>query len=91
MTRPRFEVENSKVRIKTFGGGKRSGTRDESGPRKMTVGCVIRIVPRRKSVSQAVIEEITNARTEIVVDKGSVMIKVPSAKHRLIAPPRGHA
>jgi hypothetical protein len=76
-TRPLFDVETRRVRIYTYGGGLASRTREASGPRKMTVGWVILSVPRRKSVSHAVADEIARARIEIVVATGSAMINGP--------------
>ena len=58
MTRPRLDVEKSSVRRKTLGGGASSCERGKSGPKKITVGCVIFTVPRRKSVNHAVVADI---------------------------------
>ena len=44
-----------------------------SGPRKITVGCVILTVPRRNKVSHAVTEEMLRARIETVIEMGSAM------------------
>ncbi len=43
-----------------------------SGPKKMTVGCVILTVPRRNRVNHAVSVEMASDRTEIVNGMGSV-------------------
>ena len=67
MTRPRFEVEKRSVRRKTF------DERSESGPQKMTVGCVILTVPRRKRVSHEVTAEIARARKETVIERVKVL------------------
>src|SRR5258708_6070665 len=73
MTRPRFDVEQRSVRRNTFGSELSSGARGVSGPKKMTVGCVIFTVPRRKRVSQAVTDETPSASTEIAMEAGSVI------------------
>jgi hypothetical protein len=73
MTRPRFAVATNNVRRKIFGIGLSLRSRGVSGPKKMTVGCVIFKVPRRKSVSQATVadtnKETTEIRTEIIYSK----------------------
>src|ERR1017187_10122809 len=45
--RPRFDVENRRVRRKTLGNGVSRFERGVSGPNKMTVGWLILTVPRR--------------------------------------------
>src|ERR1035441_10650040 len=62
--RPRFDVENRRVRRKTLGNGVSRFERGVSGPKKMTVGWLILTVPRRKRVSQAVTDEMASARTD---------------------------
>jgi hypothetical protein len=74
MTRPRFEVAKSRDRRKTFGNGT-SWRGPESGPKKMTVGCVIFTVHRRKSVSHAVTAETESANTDIVAENGSTICR----------------
>jgi hypothetical protein len=63
--RPRFDVENSGVRRKTFGNDLILLDLGPSGPKKITVGWVILTVPRRNKVNQAVIAEIARASAEI--------------------------
>jgi hypothetical protein len=63
ITRPRFEVEKSKHLKNIFGDDFLSLPRGASGPKNITVGCVILIVPRRNKVSQAVVADIANAST----------------------------
>jgi hypothetical protein len=62
--RSRLDVEKRRVRKKTLGRGVSSRPRDVSGPKKITVGCVILIVPRRKRISRAVTDETASARTD---------------------------
>jgi hypothetical protein len=73
ITRPRFEVENNKVRRYTFGNGVSECERGVSGPKKITVGWVIFTVPRRKRVSQAVTAETARDRVEIAMETGSTI------------------
>jgi hypothetical protein len=73
ITRPRFDVENNNVRRYTFGGATRSRERGVSGPKKMTVGCVIMTLPRRNSVNYAVTDETARARVEMVIVSGSAI------------------
>jgi hypothetical protein len=73
MTCPRFDVENNNVRRYTFGSARWSRERGVSGPKKMTVGCVILTVPRRNSVNHAVTVETLRANAEMVIDSGSAM------------------
>jgi hypothetical protein len=47
--------------------------RDVSGPRKITVGCVIFTVPRRNNVSHAVTLETPSARIETGIEIGSAI------------------
>lgn len=65
MTRPRLDVEKSNVRKYILGAAVPSD--EESGPKKIKVGWVILIVPRLR-VSHKVIAEMTNAKTEIVLE-----------------------
>jgi hypothetical protein len=62
---PRFEVENNNVRKKTFGSVLPLSSLGPSGPKKITVGCVILTVPRRNRVSHAVTAERPSASAEI--------------------------
>ncbi len=71
--RPRFDVAKSKVRRKTLGRGGSSRERGLSGPKNMTVGCVILTVPRRKSVNHAVTADTHRANTEIVTEIAAVI------------------
>jgi hypothetical protein len=73
MTRPRFDVENNNARRYTFGSATWSRERGVSGPKKMTVGCVILTVPRRNNVNHAVTVETLRANAEMVIDSGSAM------------------
>jgi len=73
MTRPLLDVENNRVRRKTFGREGSFGERGGSGPKNITVGCVIFTVPRRQSVSQAFTAEMPKASTEIAIETGSTM------------------
>jgi len=50
------------------------GERGISGPRKITVGCVIFTVPRRNRVSHAVADETARARIETVIEMGSAIV-----------------
>ncbi len=72
-TRPRFAVAKSRVRRKTLGRGGSSREVGLSGPKNMTVGCVILTVPRRKSVNHAVTADMHRAKTEIVSELASVI------------------
>jgi hypothetical protein len=76
MTRPRFDVENKSVRRKILGDGGSLGERGMSGPRKITVGCVIFTVPRRNRVSHAVADETARARIETVIEMGSAIVRL---------------
>lgn len=67
-TRPRFDVAKSRVRKKTLGRAGSSRERRLSGPKNMTVGCVILTVPRRKSVNHAVTADMHRANMEIVTE-----------------------
>ncbi len=69
--RPRLDVEKSKVRKKIFGEGASPAKLGRSGPKYMTVGWVILTVPRRNSVSQAVVADMANARTAMETVMGS--------------------
>jgi len=71
MTHPFLEVEYSKVRRNTFGDASDEAEPRPSGPKKMTVGCVIFTVPLRKRVSQAVVHEMNRESSEIVSMIGS--------------------
>ena len=71
MTRPRLDVEKSNARRNTFGNAISSRERGESASKKITVGRDILTVPRRKSVSHAVVVATTSERTEIVNAIGS--------------------
>src|SRR6266699_1639156 len=71
ITRPRLDVATSSVRRYTFGSVGSSGKRGVSGPKKITVGCVILTVPRLNSVSQAVIDATPSESIEIVLVMGS--------------------
>src|SRR5712692_6165466 len=77
--RPRFDVAKSKVRRKTLGRGGSSRERGLSGPKNMTVGCVILTVPRRKSVNHAVTADIHRANTEIVTEIASTIFQHPTS------------
>src|ERR1039458_1955490 len=70
--RPRFDVENRRVRRKTLGNGVSRFERGVSGPNKMTVGWLILTVPRRKRVSQAVTDEMASARTDIASENAAI-------------------
>src|SRR5712691_2406409 len=76
-TRPRFAVAKSRVRRKTLGRGGSSRERGLSGPKNMTVGCVILTAPRRKSVNHAVIADTHRANTEIVNELASAIFQHP--------------
>jgi hypothetical protein len=62
--RSRLDVEKRRVRKKTLGRWVSSRPRGVSGPKKITIGCVILIVPRRKRISRAVTDETASARTD---------------------------
>jgi len=66
-----FEVANSSVRRKIFGREGSLRERGVSGPKKITVGCVILTVPRRQSVNHAFTAEIANDIPAIVKEIGS--------------------
>jgi len=83
-TRPRFDVAKSRVLKKTLGKGGSSFERGLSGPKNMTVGCVIFTVPRRKSVSQAVSTDRNSAKTEIVTDMPSVVRTIAVHQRHLV-------
>src|ERR1700684_770387 len=89
ITRPRLDVQNSKVRRNTFGNAVWSRERGVSGPKKITVGCVILIVPRRKRVSHAVVADTAKARAESVRAMGSVIVSLQalSIDEVVIRPP----
>src|ERR1039457_1313747 len=70
--RPRFDVENRRVRRKTLGNGVSRFERGVSGPNKMTGGWLILTVPRRKRVSQAVTDEMASARTDIASENAAI-------------------
>jgi hypothetical protein len=66
MIRPRFAVENKRVRRKPLGSGLSASCRDPPyGPKKIIVGCVILTEPRRNRVSHAVVTETNSDKTEI--------------------------
>lgn len=70
ITRPLWEVEKRSVRSLTFGRLPPISV-GLSGPKKITVGCVIFTVPRRNSVSQAFSADTPRARPEIAIVIGS--------------------
>lgn len=65
--RPRLAVEKRSIRRYTLGKATFSRGWGESGPKKMTVGCVMLTRPRRNSVSQAVVADTASARIEMVM------------------------
>lgn len=73
---PRFDVEKTKVRRKIFGSVNPGASRGPSGPKKITVGCVIRTVPRRNKVNQAVTVERVRASVEIISANIENMLEV---------------
>src|SRR5205823_7515923 len=86
ITLPLFDVEKRSVLRKTFGRGDLCGV-PPSGPKKITVGCVISTRPRRTSVSQAVAAEVTRAKAEIVRAMGSAMTEIQGTVRAVRPPP----
>jgi hypothetical protein len=76
MMRPLFDVDTRSVLRNTLGEGNCPGRSDVSGPKKMTVGCVMRTVPLRKSVSHAVVADTKRARHETRSASVDVMLMV---------------
>ena len=90
--RPRFDVENRRVRRKTLGNGVSRFERGVSGPKKMTVGWLILTVPRRKRVSHAVTDEMASARTDIASENAAITspLSHTSCHVNKMRLPRGH-
>ncbi len=68
-----LEVEKISVRKNTLEDGLVPEWSGPSGPKKMTIGCVIWTVPRRNNVSQAVRPETPSANKEMAVASGSII------------------